>query len=241
VVAHRDLRTVNTDLDLSAERAPLGRVVEQVRNGSLDRGRSAVHKRGVEVRREGDVRPVPPGALDSGLGNQVEPDVLRLLRVLLGARELDQLRDQRRHLAELLDHVAEKPLPLLGRKRAFAGEHLDVRAQAGERRAQLVRRVRHELALGATRLLERAKHRVEARREPSELVLAPGLDPLRKVAGLRHVLRGVSQAPHRSQRRLRNGEPEPGRNRDTAEGDQDQEDRHAVQRVVHLTETPRDL
>ena len=54
---------------------------------------------------------------------------------------------------------------------SLACEHLDVRAQARQRRAQLVRGVGDELALRAARLLERGEHRVEARGEPAELVL----------------------------------------------------------------------
>ena len=104
-------------------------------------------------------------ALDGVGSEQVEPDVLGLLRVLLRAGELDQLRDERRHLAELLDHVAEQPLAVLRRERPLAGEHLDVRAQARQRGTQLVGSVRDELPLGAARLLERREHRVEARRE----------------------------------------------------------------------------
>ena len=42
-----------------------------------------------------------------------------------------------------------------------------------ERRPELVRRVRDELALGARRLLERREHGVEARGEPAELVVPP--------------------------------------------------------------------
>ena len=93
--------------------------------------------------------------------------------VLLGSRKLDELRDQRRHLAELLDDVREQTLALAGRQRSVAGEHLDVRPQARQRRSQLVRRVRDELPLRARRLLERAEHRVEARREPAQLVACP--------------------------------------------------------------------
>ena len=60
----------------------------------------------------------------------------------------------------------EQPLALARRQLPVAREHLDVRAQARQRRAQLVRGVRDELPLrGARRLLERREHRVEAARE----------------------------------------------------------------------------
>ena len=59
------------------------------------------------------------------------------------------------------------------RSRSAAGssrwraEHLEVGAQRGQRRAQLVRRVGDELALRALRVVERLEHRVERRREPA--------------------------------------------------------------------------
>ena len=118
----------------------------------------------------------------------------------LSARELDQLRHQRRHLGQLVDDVGQEPLPLPCRQRALAREHLDVRAQARERRPQLVRRVGDELVLGARRLLECAEHRVEAVREARQLVLAARVDPLGEVARRPHALRSLRQAPDRSER-----------------------------------------
>ena len=58
------------------------------------------------------------------------------------------------------------------RRRAGLGQHLDVGAQRGDRRAQLVRGVGHELALGGDRALQRVEHRVEAGRELADLVVA---------------------------------------------------------------------
>ena len=102
--------------------------------------------------------------------DEVEPHVLRLRRRLVAARELDELRDQRRHLGQLLGHVPQQLLALAGRQRLVAGEHLDVRAQARQRRPQLVRGVGDELPLRPCGVLERAEHRVEGRGEPRELV-----------------------------------------------------------------------
>ena len=209
MIAHRHLAAAHGHLDLAAGRGPLGRVVEQVGDRALDRGRGAADERLLEVGRERDVRPVPPRAADGVGGDEVEPDVLRLLGMLLRPRELDQLGDQRRHLAELLDHVAEQALPFRGRERALSGEDFDVRPQAGQRRAQLMRGVGDELPLGAARLLQSAEHGVEARGETAELVLAARLDPLREITGLGHVLGRLGQAAHRSESCLRDGEAEP--------------------------------
>src|SRR2546427_782990 len=90
---------------------------------------------------------------EPGRPRAAEAPVRGLRGMLLGPRELDQLRDQRRHLSELLDHVAQQPFPLYRRQRALAREDLDVGPQAGERRPQLVRGVGDELALCAARLL----------------------------------------------------------------------------------------
>ena len=73
--------------------------------------------------------------------------------------------DQRGHLAELRDHVVEQLGAVLGGRRAAVREHLDVRAQARQRRAQLVRGVLDEPPLALGRVVERGEHLVEGRRE----------------------------------------------------------------------------
>src|SRR5207244_2911966 len=130
---------------------------------------------------ERDRRPVAPGTLDRLAGDEVEPDLLRLRHLLLAARKVDQLRDQRRHLGQLLDDVAEKAFAFTCRKRALTRENLDVRPQARQRRAQLVRSICDELTLSARRFLECTEHRVEAAGEPAELVAPSDLDTLGQV------------------------------------------------------------
>ena len=71
--------------------------------------------------------------------------------LLLAARELGQLADQLGHLAELLDHVAQELRALRRRQPLARREHLDVRAQARQRRPQLVRGVLDELPLALLR------------------------------------------------------------------------------------------
>ena len=65
-------------------------------------------------------------------------------------------------------------LAVAGVRRPAARQHLEVRAQRGERRAQLVRGVGDELALRALRALERLEHRVER--------ASPGARPRRRRA-----------------------------------------------------------
>ena len=126
----------------------------------------------------------------------VEPHVLDRGRVgLLVAGELDEVADERGQLLELRDHVGAQPLAVAGVRRPAAGQHLEVRAQRGERRAQLVRGVGDELALRALRALERLEHGVEGAREPRDLVVAVRLDPAREVARGGDVLGGRRSAP----------------------------------------------
>ena len=163
---------------------------------------------GSSVGREGDAGAVAPGPLDRVGGDEVEPDVLGLARRLVAAGELDELGDQRRHLGQLLGDVAQQLLAVAGRQRLVAGEHLDVRAQARQRRPQLVRRVGDELALRARRVLERAEHRVERRRQARELVVAGRVDAAREVARLGHLLGRPGQPLDGCEHRLRDDEAE---------------------------------
>ena len=96
---------------------------------------------------------------------------LELVARLLVAGEVDEIGDEQRQLLELGDQVGAQALVVGGRE-AAAGEHLEVGAQRGERRAQLVRGVRDEAALRALGLVERLEHRVERAGEARELVVA---------------------------------------------------------------------
>ena len=132
---------------------------------------------------EPDGRRVPAGALDRGRDQPVEPHVLDRRRLgLLVAGELDEVADERAQLLELRDEVGAQAVAVLGVGRAAARQHLEVGAQRGERRPELVRGVGDELALGALTALERFEHRVERARQARELVLALGLDPAREIA-----------------------------------------------------------
>ena len=112
---------------------------------------------------------VAPGALDRLSGD-------RSRRTSSGsapssrAVEGDELGHELAHLGELLDDVGQQALPLLAGSVVGAGEDLDVRAQAGQRRAQLVRGVGDEAALAPRRVLERGEHGVEAGGQAPELV-----------------------------------------------------------------------
>ena len=164
VVSHGQPSVPDGDLDLAAGGAPLRRVVEQVPDRSLDGRRNALDHGRLQLDVVDDLGPVATSSLDHIRDQEVEPYVLRLRGHLLGPCELDELRDERRHLPELLDDVREQPGAILGRKHPVSSEDLDVRAHARERRSELVRRVGDELPLRPRRLLESPEHRVEAGR-----------------------------------------------------------------------------
>ncbi len=196
---------------------------------------------GLEVGHELHLREVSLRSRHHFFDEQVETDVLGLLRLRLAARELDELGYERGHLGELADDVVEQLLPLVVRHVPVPSEHLDVRAQAGQRRSQLVRGIRDELSLGAVGLLERREHCVEARSQPAELVLAGSLDPLGEIAGFGHLLGRPGQPANRRKRRLGDHEAEAAGDSDSPSRNQDQENRYSAQRVVDLAERSRDL
>ena len=110
-----------------------------------------------------------------------------------------------------------------------------------ERGAELVRRVRDELALCSGGRLEGGQHGVEARREAAQLVLSAHVDPLGQVTGLRDVLRGFGQPADRRQRSAGDDKAEAPGQADPGQRDQDQEGAQAVERVVDLRQRAGDL
>ena len=135
--------------------------------------------------------------------------------------------DQRRHLAELLDHVAEQPL------RAPAAEASARPASTSMFVRRLVSGVRSSCEASATswrwaRLDSSSAASIVLKLAASrrELVVAAGLDPLREVAGLGHALGRLGQAPHGRERRLGDREARaPAATSDPARRDQEQEQR----------------
>src|SRR5439155_15450474 len=100
--------------------------------------------------------------------------------------------------------VGEEAATLVGVEPLLLLQDFDVRLQARDRRAKLVRCVGDEPALCLDRLLEGGKHGVEGRAEARELVTARGL--LHTLAGiprLRDAFRRTGQAPHGNEGRPR--------------------------------------
>ena len=225
VVADRQVAVPERHLDRAAR---AGSTSPRCRAGSRSRARGSPASRpssSARARpRNGHVGVVAHRAPDRVLREQVEPHLLERVVLLLAARQLGQLGDQRRHLGELRDHVVRAACSRssggrLGPRR----EHLDVRPQARQRRAQLVRRVLDELALPLLRLVERLEHRVERRGEPAELVVAGHVDALGQVAGRAHALGRLAQAAYRLECCACDEEAEHERDPDPAERDQEQQ------------------
>ena len=100
-----------------------------------------------------------------------------------GPGQAQQAVDELAHPVELADRHAHR-LPQLGRAAVGRQRHLEVSAGDRERRAQLVRRVVHELALGGERDLEPFEHGVDRGRDLADLVVCGHRPhPHRQVAG----------------------------------------------------------
>ena len=85
-----------------------------------------------------------------GLGHElVEADVLDRRGGVAVAGELDEVGDEVAELLGLLDDVVEQRVALGLRQVRRVAQDLDVRAQARDRRAQLVRRVGDQPPLGS--------------------------------------------------------------------------------------------
>ena len=162
VIAHRHRAALLDHLDRAALRGVLRGVVEQVVDGAAEPVGHPVQRGRLERDGERDVRRVPPRALDRLGDERVEPHVVGLVGRPVAARQLDQVGDQRRELLGLVDDVAEQQPPLLRREVLLLEQQLGVRAQGGHRRAQLVRGVGDELALGGLRVLEPVDDQGEA-------------------------------------------------------------------------------
>ena len=224
-------------------RAVLQGVVDQVVDGPPQaRGDAEQQGRG-ELGVERGLGGVPVGALDGLADDEVQAHVLGVRWGLLAAGEFDEVVDEQRQLLDLLDDVAEQLLALGGVDVGGLLEDLDVGAQARDRRAQLVRGVGDELALGVHGGVERAhrapegvEHRVEADREAPDLIGAVGGDASREVLGARDVLGGACQAPDGRDDGARDDPAQQRREGDPAERDQREDQPQAAQHVVDFGE-----
>ncbi len=191
---------------------------------------------------------MPARAFDDVAHQHVQAQILGIGARLLAAGEFDQVVHQQRQLADLLDHVGQQALAFVGLHVLRLLQDLDVRAQAGDGRAQLVRGVGDELALRvnggverAHRALERVEHRVEARRQAPDLVVTCELDPPAEVLCERDVLGGLGEALQWQHGGAGDQPPEQRRKRDAADVEQREDQAQAAEQVVDFGELLGDL
>ena len=188
------------------------------------RSGAALTRLGSARRVKDDRGRVAPGA-DDRLGHElVEAHVLGRRRRLAVAGQRDEVGDEVAELLGLLDDVVEQRAAVGLAHRRRVAQDLDVRAQRGHRRAQLVRGVGHELALLGLRGLQAREHRVEARGHAPDLVVAVRVDAPAEVAGGLDVLGRLGQLGHRGDDAPREQPAHAGRERGADGHERDEHD-----------------
>jgi len=179
VVAHDQLAVRQPDLNGLADGTPLESVVDEVGHGAMDSLRLAANHGGLCAEAHGHAPARPrPGALHDRVHHSVQAHVVRHVPGLRAPGQLDDVGHERGQLVELLDDVRPKALALVGREPIRLLECLDVRAQARDRRAELVARVGDQMSLRRHGSLERVEGGVEAARKPGELISSRDLHAL---------------------------------------------------------------
>ncbi len=233
--------------DRGARRRVADGVLHEVQHEAVQLVASTLdhHVAGVDVQ----LVAVGDGAeLARGLHEDVADVGGHLRRLTLGvrAREQQEIGDEAAHPAARAQRGLRR-LPAVAVERL--GEQLEVGEDAGERRAQLVRGVGHELPLALqgglllrARLVERDEHAVQRARQLRDLVV--GLSRRDPACGVARALDLARGRRERGDRRHRaGGDPQPREEREPgpAEHADEQEEAHAVDRRLHVGERPRVL
>ncbi len=118
---------------------------------------------------------------------------------LVGAREREQAVDEIRHSRGLVERLLERD-ELFRRRRALAHRTLHVGAHDGERRLELVARIRGEATQRGERALEALQHLVQRHRESRNLFASRHRKSAVQAASVSDRLHFVHQAIHRLKR-----------------------------------------
>jgi hypothetical protein len=208
----------------------------------VDAPRVTAHQRRLGADTEADAPARPRrGALDDGVQDLVDADLVGQLAGAGAAGELDHVGHERGQLVELPDHVRPQGLALMGGQAVGLAKGLDVGAQAGDRRAQLVAGVGDQLALGLDGALERVERRVEAAREAGELVPARRVHALRGIGIGGELLRAPREARDRGKRRAGHERTEARAERHPSGANEQQDQQDPVELAVDLVERSRHL
>ena len=139
--------------DPAVRRAVADRVVDQDHHELAEPGRIAGDHCGLRVDLDPDAavgrRLAHRGGAVGGDVAEVELHVLQLHRPRIGAREQEQVLDDRGHVADLVVDVLERRADRRDRLGSMALEVVDAAPDDGQRRAQLVAGIGRELALAA--------------------------------------------------------------------------------------------
>ena len=188
------------DRDGAGRRAPLGGVVEQVGQGALERGGVALDV----PRVRGDLGTTAPGArrrTRATAWSRTSCSSTVPITAGVGSSRASSTRSPTRVVSSsscARTSVSSSVRASSGSAAAGLGEQVDVGAQRGERRAQLVAGVGDQPALPVPRRGERGEHLVERRRQPGDLVVALDRDRGQPL-GARDVLGGRGEPADRPQ------------------------------------------
>ena len=191
----------------------MDRAVEHVHDRPLQEERPADKRELLEIDGEVDPDGPPPDTLDRPLDELVElDDDVRLVGLRVVPREHPEVPDEHGQLGELALDVLEELAPVRVGKTAPAGlrsgQQVDVRAQAGQRRAQLVAGIGHELALLGPRPVQGPQHVVEPGCQLGQLPVARLGDRRLQVTRPCDVAGGTGQSPDRGGHRATDDRPQ---------------------------------
>ena len=155
--------------------------------------------------------------------------------------QLGQVGHQGGQLVQLGEDVADQHLPFLGSELLQPAGHLHVGPQAGQRCAQLVGGVEHQLALALPRGVERGQQPIERPSQAAELVGAARVEALGHVGGLGQLLHRAGQLVERAEHRAPDREPEQDRHGDPHQHDQPQGEGQVAELLVDPGEWRGDL
>ena len=178
VVADRQRAGGERHLDGAAGLAVLGGVVQQIGDRAGDPVPLAHDQGRLQRGRDHQLRRAAARALDRRGDDLVQADLPRLAAQLAAARQLHHVTDERGELVELLDDVAAQGLAIRGREQMLVAHELEVGADGGDRRAQLVRGVGHQVALRLHRALQRVEGAIEGLGQAGQLVATVDVEAL---------------------------------------------------------------
>ena len=160
---------------------------------------------------------------------EVEAERLGRGRELVASGQFGHVADQVGQFLELDQHVVHQHGSVRLGELVNPADDLQIGAQAGERSAELVGGIEHELALRPARRLQGLEEPVEGPAQPAQFVGSTRGETTGDVGGLGQVLHGVRQRVEGYQRRPGHQQTQHDGQQDAAQGDPTQHQTEAVQ------------